>query len=147
MIKLNLAPERRILGQFAWLAAFALPVFAALFTRADARLWQVWEWHWSSPAVLWLGAVGTAQLAAFLAGVRHLTLVLYVVLMVVAWPIGFVISHVFLAVVYYLVMTPIGLVFRLLGRDAIGRSIDRGAKSYWHDRGAPRPAESYFKLY
>ncbi len=27
-----------------------------------------------------------------------------------AWPIGFVVSHVILALVYYLVFTPIGLV-------------------------------------
>ncbi len=46
-------------------------------------------------------------------------------LTLIAAPIGFVISHVFLAVIYYLVITPIGLIFRLTGRDAIGRKIDR----------------------
>jgi hypothetical protein len=147
MIKLDLKPAQHILAQFAWLAAFAFPLVAAVFTRGDARVYEVWAWNWTGPVVLWLAALGALQLVLFLAGVHHLTHALYVVLMLVAVPIGFVISHVLIAFVFYVVMTPIGLVFRLTGRDAMSRRRDRGIASYWHDRGAPRPASSYFKLY
>jgi hypothetical protein len=146
MIKLNLKPPTHVLRQFAWIAAFALPVLAAFFT-SPARWYQPWAWSWATPLVGWLALAGAAQLALLLIGVRHVTLVLYVVLMVVAFPIGFVVSHTLLAAIYYLVITPIGLFFRVTGRDVIGRRIERTKATYWHERGQPRPADSYFKLY
>ena len=43
---------------------------------------------------------------------------------------------------YFLVFTPIALAFRLIGRDALRRSADREAKTYWEpyrpDRGLDR---------
>ena len=83
----------------------------------------------------------------FLAGVTFLSRALFVVLSVAFVPIGFVLSHVLLAVIYYLVLTPIALVLRLTGRDVIGKKLDPDAKSYWHERSGERPAKSYFKLY
>ncbi|MCU0862737.1 MAG: hypothetical protein MUC36_03000 [Planctomycetes bacterium] len=148
MIKLNLKPEPHVLRQFAWIAAVLLPLLAAFLTRGDARWFAVASWQWGHPAVLVLGGLAAAQLLLFLFGVRQLTWLLYAGLSVIAFPIGFVISHVLMAAIYYLVITPIGLVFRLIGRDVLGKRLDRdGATSYWHVRGAPRDAASYFKLY
>jgi hypothetical protein len=146
MIKLNLAPEPRILRQFAWTATFALPAIAAFLLRHDAW-YDVVDWGWGHTVVLALAAVGVVQLVANLAGSRQPSLALYLVLVVVTFPIGFVLSHVLMAAIYYLVITPFALVFRLSGRDVIGRRIDRTLPTYWRDRGAPRPASSYFKLY
>jgi hypothetical protein len=148
MIKLNLKPEPHVLRQFAWIAAVLLPLLAAFLTRGDARWFAVASWHWGHPAVSVLGGLAVAQLLLFLCGARQLTWLLYAGLSVIAFPIGFVISHVLMAVIYYLVITPIGLLFRLMGRDVLGKRLDRnGASSYWHVRGAPRDAASYFKLY
>ena len=69
------------------------------------------------------------------------------VLSVAFVPIGFILSHVLLAGVYYLVLTPIALFFRITGRDMIGKKLDKNAKSYWIERSGDRPAASYFKLY
>lgn len=147
MIRLDLTPPPRKLLQFAWIAAIGFPLLAAFFTRGDARWFAVWNWQWAHPVVLWLGGLGAAQLLLALAGVRQLTLALYVVMTLVAFPIGFVLSHVLMAVIYYLVITPFGVVFRLAGRDVLGRRPDPQRRSYWHDRGAPRSPASYFKLY
>lgn len=141
MIKLQFRPEPRVLRQFAFLALIGLPAIAWLVLRLCGAF------TWTHPAILSAAGVAVLQLGLFLASIDVLTRALFVVIMVVAAPIGFVISHVFLAAIYYLVITPIGLVFRLIGRDAIGRRIDRNAATYWHDRGQPRPASSYFKLY
>ena len=51
-----------------------------------------------------------------------------------AWPIGFVVSHVILGLVYYLVFTPIGLIMRLVGYDPMARGFDRDGDSYWIER-------------
>ncbi|MFO1076547.1 MAG: hypothetical protein U1E73_02340 [Planctomycetota bacterium] len=147
MIALNLKPERRILAQFAWVAAIAFPLLAGLFTRGDARWFAPWTWSWSHPVVLWLAAVGVVQLLAFLAGVQVLTRWLYVVLVTISWPIGFLLSHVLMGIVFYLVITPMGLAFKLVGRDAMGRKFDPKVASYWHRRAKLREPKSYFKLY
>ena len=41
--------------------------------------------------------------------------------MAVAMPIGWVVSHVLMAAIFYLVITPVGLFFRIIGRDAMAR--------------------------
>jgi len=145
MIKLNLKPEPRILQQFAFFAVLGLPLIAF----AVLKICGVWSWtqSWTHPAMLASAGVGIAQLALFLAGIKSPTRWLFIVLMVVALPIGFVVSQVLMAGIFYLLFTPIGLFFRLTGRDAMGRKADPAKTSYWHDRGPPRSPASYFKLY
>ena len=96
---------------------------------------------------LWWDVPGFRNRVAFELGVDLLAHGLFAGLSIVAIPIGFVISHVLIAAVYYLVLTPIALVFRVTGRDVIGKQLDRSAASYWHVREGKRPAASYFKLY
>jgi hypothetical protein len=63
---------------------------------------------------------------------------------VLAFPIGWVVSTVFLAVLYYAVFTPIGMVFRLTGRDTLAlRRSD--ARTYWRTRPAARDKRAYFR--
>ncbi len=141
MLKLDLNPKPNILRQFAFVAVVGLPLIAFVILRLCGA------WSWTHPAFLSAVGLGLVQLALFLAGWQPLTRWVFVVLMVVALPFGFVVSQVLMALIYYLVMTPIGLVFRLIGRDAMGRKIDRTKTSYWHDRGPARSPASYFKLY
>ena len=61
----------------------------------------------------------------------------------VTFPIGWLLSHVLLAVMYFLVITPIGWLMRR-SHDPMRRTLDRSASSYWmpcepHDR------DRYFK--
>ncbi len=51
-----------------------------------------------------------------------------------ARPIGWTISHVPIAALYYLVVTPIGLAMRPFGRDPLARRFDPDAQSYWTPR-------------
>ncbi|MFT7536689.1 MAG: hypothetical protein ACI85K_002643 [Hyphomicrobiaceae bacterium] len=141
MIKLDLNPAPHIIKQFAWFAVIGMGLlgFAALkFTVGFA---------WDHPVFLTAIGIGVVQLLLFLVGVSIMSRTLFVVLSVAFVPIGFVLSHVMLAAIYYLVLTPIALVFRLIGRDVIGKKLDKNAKSYWHERSGDRPAASYFKLY
>ena len=59
---------------------------------------------------------------------------IYLSLTLITFPIGMAVSFVLLASFYYLLLTPIGLVFRLIGRDVLKRKIDISAKSYWQPR-------------
>jgi hypothetical protein len=72
---------------------------------------------------------------------------LWVVMMVVAWPIGMAVSYVLMAVVFYGVFTPIGIMFRLIGRDPLCRGIERGAKSYWTPHEPVTDVKRYFRQF
>jgi len=141
MIKLDLKPDERIVKQFAWFAIIGLPLLAWFVLRL------VTTFEWAHPAFLTVAAVGVSQLGLYLIGVRVVSRCLFLGLSILFIPFGFIISHVLLAAVYYLVLTPIALFFRVIGRDVIGKKLDKDAKSYWVERNADRPASSYFKLY
>ena len=141
MIKIDLKPGERMVRQFAWFAVIGLPMLAGIVLHLVATF------EWTHPVFLTVAAVGVAQLGLSLVGVQLVSRALFVGLSVLFAPIGFIISHVLMATIYYLVVTPIALVFRLTGRDVIGKRLDANAKSYWHERSGDRPAASYFKLY
>ncbi|MGC6486088.1 MAG: hypothetical protein ACON4Z_00445 [Planctomycetota bacterium] len=147
MIQINLSPERRVLRQFAWFGVVGLPFLTAFVVKTATGLaWGAPE-LWAHLAVLVVAAVAVLAVIAFELGVDLVARALFVALSIVAIPIGFVISHVLIAAVYYLVLTPIALALRLTGRDVLGMKLDRQAASYWHHRQGERAASSYFKLY
>lgn len=70
---------------------------------------------------------------------------LYVGLSCATYPIGFAVSSLVLVVLYYAVLTPIGLILRLCRYDPLHRRFDRDASSYWHPRSVRRDPASYFR--
>ena len=64
--------------------------------------------------------------------------------MTLAFLLGFVVSNVLLTLLFFLVITPIGLVARLFGKDFLSLKLDRTATTYWirrERRGPKSPAE------
>jgi hypothetical protein len=56
-----------------------------------------------------------------------------------------VVSPVVMGVLYFAVFTPMGVVMRMTGWDAMKRTWDPAAKSYWTRRDPPGPAEDSFR--
>jgi Saxitoxin biosynthesis operon protein SxtJ len=69
----------------------------------------------------------------------------YVIWMSLALVLGFIVSTALLTVLFYLVVTPVGLVARLCGKDFLSRKLDPTATSYWiaRDRSTPRSMNDY----
>lgn len=67
--------------------------------------------------------------------------------MVAAFPVGWLISHVLLAAVFYLVLTPIGLLLRAFGHYPLQRKFDRQAETYWIARRRDAPPRRYFRQF
>jgi hypothetical protein len=122
--------------------------------RVFATLWLVFV------GVLgwWAQQRGSANLANVLWAVAGLVGVLgwvapttvryvYIGSIYLTFPIGWVVSHIVLTVLYFLVITPIGLIMRALGRDPLQRRFDRKATTYWQEKEPARPPTSYFKQY
>jgi len=120
MLPINWNPGARELRSFArlWLPLFV--VFAGVVLR--------WRMHLPN-AALWAWAIGAVLVVAALAN-RQVAKSVFVGLMVVTYPIGLVVSTVALALLFYLVFTPLGWGMRLAGRAPL-RITTRQAPSQW----------------
>jgi len=69
---------------------------------------------------------------------------LYRLLTIVTLPIGYLVSEILLRVVFYGVLTPLGLAFRMAGRDVL-RLKRTQQKSYWQQAKQQKDTSGYFR--
>ncbi len=134
---INWNPSRRELQWFAGL----LIVFALVVSG----LWSFRTGRSTGPMVLLslLSAIGLLGLL-----IPNAIRWFYIAWMIAVWPIGWVVSHVLLALIFFGVILPIGVTLRMLGRDPMRKSIDRSAKTYWIDRATePTDPNRYFRQF
>ncbi len=145
LIEINLRPDERTLRQFGFIALAGFALLALL-------AWQEW--------LLFRFGLGGARvpLALAFAALAGLALgcslvypkanrPLYVGLTLLALPIGLVVSSVIMAMLFYLVIAPIGFLLRGIGRDPLERRFVREADTYWVDARPARKNESYFRQF
>jgi hypothetical protein len=70
----------------------------------------------------------------------------FVVLTVAAFPIGWLMTQLVLALMFYCVLTPVALIFRWRGRDAL-QLRKRERLTCWVERNEPTPPEKYLKQF
>jgi hypothetical protein len=145
LVELNWRPGDRTLRQFGFIALAGFGLLGAL--------------AWFERGIFGFGLGGAREIVAgAFASLALLSLAfslvfprgnwpIYAGLSVVALPIGFVLSYVIMGTLFYLIIAPIGLVLRLLGKDPMNRRFERDAASYWVDARPPRPRESYFRQF
>ncbi|MAE75717.1 MAG: hypothetical protein CMJ85_02475 [Planctomycetes bacterium] len=139
MNKIDLNPSAKDLRQFGGIGLVAYPLAGLMLTK----------WLWSLPEpVLWvLIGLGVWCGIAALANWNALIKPIYIGMQIIAYPIGLVVSTLLLGLIYYGLFTPVGLLFRVLGRDSMNRKFDPTADSYWIVRDERRTPASYFRLY
>ena len=69
---------------------------------------------------------------------------LFVGLTAITYPIGWVVSKVLLLTIFYGVFTPVALLFKVIGRDALARRPQPGKETYWLPKASARDIHSYF---
>lgn len=133
LIRINHHPSRRQLRVFAvaWLLFFGSLAFA---------LWTKGRVH---PA-MWVGGFALGVSIVGIVSPKSVRWA-YLGMTYATFPIGWVLSHVILAIVYYFALTPIGWILRLFRYDPLTRRFDPAASSYWKARDEPVPAERYFR--
>jgi hypothetical protein len=67
--------------------------------------------------------------------------------MVLAFPIGWTISTLLLAFMFYAIFTPLALVFRLLRRDLLRLRRDPKAETYWQPKRMTADPKSYLNQF
>ena len=118
------------------LRKFGLMVGGVFATLGLLFLWRHKGYY---PYCLWPGVV----LVLFGLVLPRALKWVYIAWMSVAFVLGFVMAHVILTLLFFLVITPIGWIARLFGKDFLGLKLDRTAASYWipHERKRRSPAE------
>lgn len=128
-------PDKKELRKFAITISIALVVLGGLI------LWR------KEQAGLILLAIGVVIFLAGLVWTKLLALP-YRAWMGLALVLGFIMSHVILALVYYIVLVPIGFFMRVLGKNPLALSFDPKADSYWVKREEnERGREKYEKMF
>jgi len=132
----NLDPSDR---ELRWFGVMALVFFAIV---------GLLIYHRSESAVSGLAALVFGSLLALIYYLFPRTQrPIYRTWMIAVWPIGWLVSHLLLALVYYLVVTPVGVAIRMLGHDPLRRKFDPEAETYWEDCPSDDKPESYFRQF
>jgi hypothetical protein len=69
----------------------------------------------------------------------------FVTAMALTMPIGWVVSRVVLGVLFFGLFTPVGLFFKLIGRDALCRRYAPEQASYWEPKPGATDVRSYLR--
>ncbi len=146
IIDLDLDPDERTLRQFGFIALGGLGAIGALAWFEGLIFAGGWLGDAREPvAIVLLGIGGVAALLSLVYPKANKPL--FIGLSVAAYPIGFVLSHVIMATLFFGIISPIGLLMRALGKDPLDNRPAGDAKTYWSECRPARPAASYFKQF
>jgi hypothetical protein len=134
LVEINWNPEKHQLRMFGLTAVIVLGVvgFVLRFVFGVSGI-----------AALFVAGAGLCIFVVSLVSVRAVRII-YLGLTFAALPIGFVISILLMAVFYFFILTPVGLVFKMLGRDALARKFRMDTPSYWTSHTQNSDPERYF---
>ncbi len=137
MIQLDLNPSSEKLRQFGWIAPIML-----------LAIGLVLRWRVGLPLAVLAGLCLIGVLLLLISRISPgLIRPVYVGLMIIGFPIGWVISHLVMIFFYFGIITPVALFFRLLGRDVLHRRWDRHCETYWTEHPPCDNVERYFRQF
>jgi hypothetical protein len=137
LIEINWYPKSKELRNFAIIALIASFIIAFLL------------YEFKGFRIQWAAIIVAAGFGVFISSFvsLKLTRIIYLGLILVTFPIGWAISMILLTGFYFLLLMPLGLIFRLLGRDPLSRRFDPDTKSYWLTRRQTENLDRYFHQY
>ena len=122
----------------------SLRKFGLLFLVVGAII-AGWLFYRDSPAWPWVAGAGALFGLAGLLVPRALK-PLYLAWMTLALIIGWLVSRLLLALLYYLLVTPLGVILKMTGKDFMENSFD-DSESYWHTHQKEYDPEQSEKMY
>ena len=127
-------PDRKTLVEFSEAGLFILGMVASPLAYYRGRPGLAIAFWVAAVLIRGVGLVRPGWLKPIFLGLTLAT-----------WPIGPVISRVALALIYFVAFTPLALLFRLIGRDALHRSADPALPTYWEPYRPNRGLERYLR--
>ncbi len=137
LIDINKNPSKKDLAWFGVL-------MAAFFGFVGFMAWRRSDSH-TTATVLWTAGVVLPVLYFAIPPIRR---PMFLGWLYAAFPIGWVVSHVLLGAIFYVVFTGVGILMRVFGVDPMTRKLLPEAKTYWIEH---RPCDAkpsrYFRQY
>jgi len=118
-------------------------MFAVFFALVGGLVW--WQSGSRTAGLIVWAAAGLVILVFLLVTAARRPI--YLAWSYALYPIGYLITLVLMAIVYYLVITPTGLLMRLFGRDPMSRKFQPDAASYWIARKEDASLDRYFRQF
>lgn len=135
VIELKLDPEQKDLRLFS----FLLIPFSILVGVLVSRWSESVTWSWALATIL--GGMG------ILGAIRpEWVRWLFVGWMVLVFPVGWLVSNIIIATIYFGVFTPFGLIARMFGYDPL-QTRPQETESYWHDLKPIQDKQQYFRQF
>jgi hypothetical protein len=135
-------PPPLLVRRFGWRTVAAAPVAGLVWLviiRLSAGVWHLWL-----PLIIAIGGLGLGLLCALAPQMsRSIHVVWHIVITLIDW----IITGFLLSVVYFLVLTPIGWLFRLAGRQTVRRRPDQSAQTYWENPEKVTDLRRYYRQY
>ena len=99
---------------------------------------------WTFAIVVWTITLLLCSFYYAMPTARHMVFETW---MALVYPIGWIISHILLAMLFYVVITPIGWLLRLCNYDPLQRKLDRSTGTYWTTHNTGEDPKRYFQQF
>ena len=137
LTEINWHPSRKELRTFAIIALIAATLVALLL------------WRFKGLGIRWGAVIISLGVAILLSSFVwfKVTRVIYLGFILATLPIGLLMSFLLLATFYFGILTPLALLFRLIGRDTLHRKFDPETKSHWITHQKPDNLDRYYNQF
>ena len=145
MLRLQLRPAEKVLKQFGFIAIIVFGLLGGIVLWKGRLL--AFDLGGSTKGIaIALWSLGLLS-AAFSLLRPSANWPLFAALTLITFPIGWLVSHLVLMLLFYGIITPLALLFRLTGRDPLQRKLERERETYWQDVPEARSTEDYFSQF
>lgn len=149
MISIDLKPKDNILNQFRWISLMGFFLLSFPLMKVLNLFGLVLSKHQEYKIAGFCILLGIIVFLIGTINVRWLKPI-YIGLILVFYPLGFVVGNALLFLIYIGIFIPIGMVFKIMGRDELNikRCIkSKNPDSYWKKYHPKREAKSYYRQF
>ena len=101
---------------------------------------------WKIQPPLFIGGAGFA-IGLVLLALPAISRPFYVIWYGLACAMGLVVGNILLAVVFYILITAVGLAMRMAGKCSISKPVDKNAPTYWNDAKPVTDPARYYRQF
>ena len=128
----NLKTDKRTLKNFAILFFVVLCLLSLLF-YLRGRSYFIWT-IFAAAIFIFLGLLAPKSLKWF-----------YRIWMMLAFTLGSIMTRVILSLAFFVIMTPLGLFLKMIGKDLLDQRIDGSRDTYWKRHEVVKDKNRYLK--